>query len=318
MQISGATSFAAALAAAVLVVGSAPAADGAAEVPSTPQPRADGLTLAQQPSLDIGVERDVAVIAHRGSSGVAPENTAAAVRTAIDQGADFVEIDVQPTRDGRLAVLHDCDLARTTDVEERFPDRAPYRTIDFTWEELRTLDAGSWFDERFAGERIPSLREVVDLVDGRAGLLAEVKSCGQSGVGEDLADELLAIPGYVDQALAHDRLVMQSFDENDLEEFHERLPDVPIGLLTSSRPSDAALVKLSDRVDLVNPSRTVVDRALLDRIHELGMTAVVWTVNDEAEMQELIELGADGIITNYPQFLTERPSLSTLLTGGRF
>lgn len=308
MQIVGAASFAAALVAAVLAAGSAPstASGPAGSDPAAPPPWVDGLNSRPVAHGGSGVTHDVGalVIAHRGSSGVAPENTVAAVTTALEHGADFVEIDVQHTRDGRLAVMHDCDLTRTTDAEQRFPGRPSYRTADFTWAELRTLDAGSWFDERFAGERIPSVREVVALVEGRAGLLAEVKSCEQSGVAEDLADELRSIPGFVDEAVESGRLVMQSFDEDDLEEFRDRLPAVPIGLLTSSRPSDAELAELSRWVDQVNPGESVADRALLDRVHALGMTAFVWTVNDEDRMHELIELGADGIITNYPQVLT--------------
>ena len=85
-------------------------------------------------------EDAVDVIAHRGSSGIAPENTEAAISAAIKQRADFVEIDVQRTKDGRLVNFHDCTMERTTDVEERFPDRSPYRVSDFTWDELQTLD----------------------------------------------------------------------------------------------------------------------------------------------------------------------------------
>ena len=139
------------------------------------------------------------VIAHRGSSGVAPENTTAAVRAAIKQRADFVEIDVQRSKDGKLVNFHDCTLQRTTDVEERFPGRPSYRVSDFTWAELRTLDAGSWFHEKFAGEPIITVSDVIQQVDGRIGLLAEISPCSQyEGLVEDFVDELNSVPRYVD------------------------------------------------------------------------------------------------------------------------
>ncbi|MFG3251675.1 glycerophosphodiester phosphodiesterase family protein, partial [Streptomyces sp. NPDC048187] len=94
------------------------------------------------------------VIAHRGSSGMAPENTAAAIDLAVRQRADYVEIDVQRTKDGKLVNFHDCTMERTTDIENLYPGRPHYRVSDFTWNELRRLDAGTWFHPRYTGERI--------------------------------------------------------------------------------------------------------------------------------------------------------------------
>ncbi|WP_132877385.1 glycerophosphodiester phosphodiesterase [Tamaricihabitans halophyticus] len=248
-----------------------------------------------------------AVIAHRGSSGVAPENTAAAVRTAIAQRADFVEIDVQRTKDGKLVNFHDCTMERTTDVEEKFPGRPSYRISDFTWQELRTLDAGSWFHPDYAGEPIMSVREVIKLVDRRAGLLAEISPCDHyRGLPADLAAEFTSVPGYLDRALASEELAVQSFEVDDARAFNERLSEVPIGVLDAERPSDAELVELSSWADQVNPQWTVTDQGLVDRIQELGMTANVWTVNEPGSMRELLELGVDGIITDFPQSLTQR------------
>jgi glycerophosphoryl diester phosphodiesterase len=177
------------------------------------------------------------VIAHRGSSGVAPENTVTAIRTAIRQKADFVEIDVQRSKDGRLVNFHDCTLERTTDVEERFPGRPSYRVSDFTWKELRTLDAGAWFHPRYAGERIASVREVIQEVRGRTGLLAEISPCGHyDGLPEDLAGELRAVPDYLRRAVARDELGVQSFEVEDAKRFHDLLPQVPGGGLGAPGP----------------------------------------------------------------------------------
>ncbi|MEV5827694.1 glycerophosphodiester phosphodiesterase family protein [Spirillospora sp. NPDC052242] len=247
------------------------------------------------------------VIAHRGSSGITPENTLTAVRTAIRQKADFVEIDVQRSKDGRLVNFHDCTLERTTDVEERFPGRPTYRVSDFTWRELRTLDAGSWFHERYAGERIASVGEVVRTVRGKTGLLAEISPCGHyDGLPEDLARELRATPGYLDRAVARGELGVQSFVVEDARRFNELLPEVPIGVLDAERPTDAELVALSAWADDVNPQHTVTDRALVDRVHALGMGVNVWTVNEPGRMRAMLDLGVDGVITDYPQSLTQR------------
>ena len=104
------------------------------------------------------------VIAHRGASAYAPENTLAAIDKAADLGFRWVENDVQRTKDGQLVVVHDDSLNRTTDVEEVFPDRAPWKVKDFTAAEIARLDAGSWFSPRFAGARVPTLKQYMNRV----------------------------------------------------------------------------------------------------------------------------------------------------------
>lgn len=123
------------------------------------------------------------VIAHRGASAYAPEHTIAAYRLAIEHGSDFVEQDLQITKDGVLVCLHDETLERTTNVEDVFPDRAVvhngvrrWYVADFTLEEVRRLDAGSWFGKHFQGERVPTFLEAIDIVKGRAGLYPETKA----------------------------------------------------------------------------------------------------------------------------------------------
>ncbi|MGH9198943.1 MAG: glycerophosphodiester phosphodiesterase family protein, partial [Acidimicrobiia bacterium] len=127
-----------------------------------------------------------ALIAHRGASAYAPEHTLAAYALAMEQGADFVEQDLAVSKDGVLVCIHDLTLERTTNVEEVFPHRFVTETSgstpgrrwlvnDFTLAELKRLDAGSWFDRKFAGARIPTFQEAIDLVRGRAGLYPELK-----------------------------------------------------------------------------------------------------------------------------------------------
>ncbi|MFC8853502.1 glycerophosphodiester phosphodiesterase [Streptomyces sp. NPDC057144] len=249
------------------------------------------------------------VIAHRGSSGMAPENTAAAIDLAVRQRADHVEIDVQRTKDGKLVNFHDCTMERTTDIEDLYPGRPSYRVSDFTWNELRQLDAGSWFHPDYAGEPIITLDTVIrHLQHTRTGLLAEISPCGQYGttIATDLADHLNGKPDYVRKALARRQLAVQSFETDDARAFHTAMPDVPIGILDADRPTETELVELSQWADQINPQHTVTDQTLVDRIHQLGMDINVWTVDEPGAIRKMTTLGVDGIITDYPQTLAQR------------
>jgi len=249
---------------------------------------------------------DVIDVAHRGSSGIAPENTVAAVAYAVQQRASFVEVDVQRSADGELVIIHDTTLERTTNVEEVFPDRAPWNVGDFTLAEIRQLDAGSWFSPDFAGEPVPTLREVVEALGPRTGFLLELKSPDlYPGIEAQIYEELSSIPGYLPRSLRTDRLVVQSFDIDSMRTYHDIAPEVPIGLLYGSRPSDDELVDASTWAEQVNPSYRVTDQELVDRIHELGMTISVYTIDTGQLMREYINLGVDGIITNYPGVLRD-------------
>jgi glycerophosphoryl diester phosphodiesterase len=178
---------------------------------------------------------EVEVIAHRGSSGAAPENTLAAVRLAIAQKSDVVENDIQRTRDGELVIMHDLTLARTTDVEQVFPDRAPWHVRDFTLAEIKQLDAGSWFAPEFAGERVPTLAEWVGAVGQGAGMLLEPKSPElYPGIETDLDKELRSLPEF-SRALKGGRVVVQSFNHVWLRVYKDLVPDpgaFNIGMVT--------------------------------------------------------------------------------------
>jgi len=187
------------------------------------------------------------LIAHRGASGFAPEHTLAAYRLAIEQGADFVEQDLQITKDGALVCLHDADLARTTNVAEIFPDRATlrdamgtgrarkgYYTVDFTLAEIKQLDAGSWFNRanpfaarpEFASERVPTLQEAIRLLDDRAGLYIEMKHYRfYKTIGFDMAERLAKalVEGRYSGARSR-RVFVQSFSKGSLLRLREIAP----------------------------------------------------------------------------------------------
>ncbi len=238
-------------------------------------------------------------IAHRGASGAAPENTLAAVESALRQHATAVEVDVHRTRDGELVVMHDPTLERTTDVRRVLAGRAPWRVADATLEQIRRLDAGAWFDARFAGERVPTLREVLEVVGDRAGVLVEVKRPDHyPGIAADVVAVLRDAGGRAP-------VVVQSFDPAFGRALHDAAPDVPVGMLFRRPPAPEELPALRGWASQVNVSRHVADAALVDEVHALGMTTRVYTPNTPELMRWYAGLGVDGIITDHPGLLRD-------------
>ena len=242
-------------------------------------------------------------IAHRGASAHAPENTLAAVRAAIDLGCDLVEVDVQRTRDGVLVLMHDVEVTRTTDAPPVLSGRAPWRVGDLSYGELLRLDAGAWFSPAHAGERVPTLSQVIDLLsDSDTGLLLEVKQPGRyPGIARDLAADLRARRGYVESATAAGRLVVQSFDHDVMRTFAGLEPTIPVGLL--GRPPLRRLPALAEWADYVNPRHRRTTATYVDAIHAEGMQCLVWTPDSVADLHRALSLGVDGVITNRPDVL---------------
>ncbi|MEX1257700.1 MAG: glycerophosphodiester phosphodiesterase family protein [Gemmatimonadota bacterium] len=285
------------------------------------------------------------LIAHRGASAYAPEHTLDAYRLAMDQGADFVEPDLQVTSDGVLICLHDLTLDRTTNVEEAFPDRfreeeSQGRTVrrwyasDFTLEEIRRLDAGSWFDERFRGASVPTLAEAIELVLGRAGLYPETKAPEVYGdLGLDMERLLVAElertgllrPGTHPAT----PVVIQSFSPESLRILRGDLGvELPLTLLIGGAEAAAewltpeGLARAREFADGIGPTKGLLleTPALVERIHEAGMQVVPYTfasrnTGDFATVTEemayfLYELGVDALFTNNPDEFPRRPARS--------
>lgn len=246
--------------------------------------------------------QDIDVYAHRGVGGVAPENTIASFRAAIEAHADFIETDVQRTADGKLVLIHDATLTRTTNVEELYPDRSPWQVADFTLAEIKTLDAGSWFDPSFAGQRVPTLEELLDLAVGRAGLDIELKSPElYPGIETQFADELKQHPEWVNPAPAAKALVVCSFDHAVLERFHDQLPKVEVAPVTNAVPDAQTLASLAEWADVLVPDFRLLTEDGADRVKAAGLDLVPWTVDSPEFMHAVIDLGADGIITNFAE-----------------
>jgi glycerophosphoryl diester phosphodiesterase len=231
----------------------------------------------------------VLVIAHRGASGHAPENTLAAFRKAVAQGASFIETDLQLSRDARFVAIHDATLNRTTNGQGAVHDLA--------LAELRRLDAGSWFGSEFAGERIPTLEEILEFSKKHDVVFyLELKPSGSWG-GEH------ALIGALRESGEIPRTVVISFDTAILEGLRKIEPTLMTGVLHEGqieKPIERALEigarQLAVRANLVTP-------ALLVEARKKDLQVVCWTVNHPAHMRLLIDAGVDGIMSDYPDRL---------------
>lgn len=228
----------------------------------------------------------------------------AAIRAAIALEVDSIELDVQRSRDGALVLLHDTTLVRTTNARKVFPHRAPWNVADFDYDDLVRLDAGAWKHKSFGGEPIPTLEQAINLIrTSSTGLLLELKAPKlYPGIVTDVVVSLRSMAGYLGEAAAGRRLVVQSFDVAAMKDHKTLEPDVPVGLLGS--PAPANLPALGTWADQVNSFHWSVDRTYVDRVHQHGMDSLVWTVNQAPAMRRALRLGVDGIITNEPAKLT--------------
>ena len=232
------------------------------------------------------------IIAHRGFRAKYPENTLAAFRAAEDAGAPALELDATLTRDRRVVVIHDDAVDRTTD--------GGGSVADFTLEELKRLDAGAWFDPRFAGERIPTLAEVFGAVGEEMGINIEIKG---GAVEPDFPSDAIErqVTRLISERNARHRVLVSSFDRDALIRVRELDAQCRIGVLTADpvTENDVALCRRLDAFSL-NPDHRNVDKAGMDRLRGAGFRVFPYTVNDPMEIERLLDLGVDGVITDDP------------------
>jgi len=231
-----------------------------------------------------------AVIAHRGDSLHAPENTLAAFETAYRRGAEAIEFDVKLTADGQVVMIHDQTVDRTTDGTGRVTKKS--------LAELRRLDAGSHFSEKFRGEHIPTLDEVFGELGQKLFMNLEL-----SNYYTPFDGLVPAVVGLVRKHRMQERIIFSSFFASNLVLAHRFLPDVPCGLLTFRGRLGAWGRKYGWRrktYAALHPFVTDVDAGLVERVHSAGKQYNVWTVNAAADLQRLIDLGVDGLITDDP------------------
>ena len=278
------------------------------------------LTASANPFLR-GAERSSLVlnIAHAGASSLAPQNTLVAGRLALELGADVWGVDARLTSDGVFVLMHDETLDRTTDVEAVFPDRAPWSVETFTLDEIRRLDAGSWFNSEdpfgeiaagnvspsqatsYVGEPVPTLREALELVAEHRWLIdVEIKPAADL----DPNEAAWRLVDLIEETGTTDRVMVSSFDHGILRAIKEIDPSLPIGALTVFAPRDPLAYLNELRADVYLPSLVGFTKDLLAELRDAGIGVYLWTYNAEDQLERLaLTTGVAGIYTDYPQRL---------------
>jgi glycerophosphoryl diester phosphodiesterase len=222
------------------------------------------------------------VIAHRGASMAAPENTLAAVRQALDDETDQVEIDVQETVDGEVVVFHDSDFMKTAG--------SPLKIWEAKKADLADLDIGGWFDEEFSAERVPTLEQVLQLCKGRAVLNIELKYYGHD---VNLEQRVIDIVERSDMA---DEVVIMSLNYDAVAKVRALRPQWTVGLLSSISLGNTSAFD----VDFLAVNAATARRSFIRQAQSSGREVYVWTVNDPLAMSSMMSRGVDGIITDEP------------------
>ncbi|MDX1396624.1 MAG: glycerophosphodiester phosphodiesterase family protein [Gemmatimonadota bacterium] len=258
---------------------------------------------------DIRVSEGVEVTAHRGASGRAPENTLAAVRAAIEDGADWVEVDVQETSDGVVIVHHDVDFMRQS--------RDARRVWNTPWATVAEIDNGSWFGPGFATERVATLEDVLLLARGSIGVNVELKVYGH---GQRLEERTIAL---IESLRMQDQVVLMSLDRRTVERLNALRPTWTVGFLAAVSLGDLRGID----ADFLAVNSATATPGFIRRADASGKQVQVWTIDHPAQMSAVISAGADVLITNEPalarRVLAELETLSAaerllLVAGARF
>jgi len=253
-----------------------------------PNGRGDGRTAA----ATVG-------IAHRGASGIAPEHTLAAYDLAVALGSHYIEPDLQQTADGELVILHDVTLDRTA----RGPaETCSGRVADKTVAQLRTCDFGSWFSDAFEGARIVTLEELLDRYGSRVRYYIETKHPEHSAEMEEALVVLLRRHGYVPAPPEQTSVIVQSFSRESLMRMRTLAPGIPRILLLEAgqlgNQPGTRLDEIAGYAQGIGPNLRDVDARLVELARERGLLVHPWVANEWAELEQLIELGVDGIFTD--------------------
>lgn len=246
----------------------------------------------QPPTARAIVQRPLLVIAHRGASAHAPENTLPAFELAIQANADLIELDYYHSADGVPVVFHDKELDRTTDAARGLgKQKTPVESL--TMDELRRLDAGSWFSPQFAGTRLATLEEALDFIQRQSTTLIEHKK----GDARTLA-QILRRKQWLD------RVVVQSFDWSFLAALHALEPSIVLGALGSKELTDDRLEQVrATGAAVIGWSEKDLQPSDIERVHQAGYRLWVYTVNDPKRAQTLVDARVDGIITDDPALM---------------
>ena len=245
----------------------------------------------------IQTDDECTVVAHRGAAGKAPENTLSAVRQAIEDKADWIEIDVQESADGEVVVIHDSDFMKLAGKE--------VKVRDATLETMQGIDIGSWFAPAFSQERVPTLEQVLETVRGRARVVIELKYYGHDKQLEQRVVDIVEDAGMVDET------AIMSLKYEAVRKVRALRPNWKVGLLSATAIGDISQLD----VDFLAVAMNMASAGLVRRVHKAGKKLFVWTVNDPVSMSRMMSLGVDGIITDEPEMarkvLADRAELSS-------
>lgn len=243
---------------------------------------AEEIAAADEAATEADYTRKMDVIAHRGYPDVAPENTISSFKYAMDLGVDWIETDVQLTKDGVLVLFHDNEIARITGNTGTI--------ADYTYDELMQMDAGAWFSPKFAGTKIPTLKELCDLAQNYdTKIYLELKDIGERS---DFAPRVYEM---IEEAGLHDRVVYASFQYDYLKQLKEADASVPV--LFNAKTGDDAMIA-EEPAEYYGINFELVTKELVSAIHDAGSTCFVWTVDSPQQMENLYRMGVDGIVSN--------------------
>ncbi len=237
------------------------------------------------------------IIAHRGSSALAPENTLAAFSLALESDADAVELDVQLSKDNQVVVIHDFTLPRTTNGNGR--------VNQWTLNELKEISAGIRFGKRFTTESIPTLQEVLSLVKGTIGINIELKHIGAIGNGKALVEQTVKL---IEEFGAEQSCLLSSFQHQLVQYAFELNPKIARGFLYNSLPlSEDSMIFHSkeNSPQFIFCNKYFARKARVSHLHQQGFKVGIYTVNNEHELQKAIRYGAECIFTDNPRLLSQ-------------
>ena len=251
-------------------------------------------------------QKDFKIIAHKGASGIAPENTLASFQAALDIGVDIIELDVRQTKDEEIIVFHDQFLDRTTN--------GMGNVHEYTLEQLKQLDAGSWFSSKFSDQKIPTLKEVLDLVDGRCQVLIEIKHMDHPHY-HDFSDKLVDVIRLEENGF--DWVLLQSYEDKYLEEaqiYDDRIQINKMLIGEDSTPLLAFYIETKlklghgdskGNLKTLNPEFKTLSPRRIFRMHSRGFKVFTYSVNNREDMIKMLNMGVDGIITDFPSELVK-------------
>lgn len=235
------------------------------------------------------------IIAHRGASAYAPEHTIESYKLAKELGAGYIEIDLQMTKDGHLVAMHDDTVDRTTNGEGK--------VSDYILKEIKQLDAGSWFDEQYAGETVPTLREIFEEFGHEVNYYIETK-----GNDSNMEKELLSLLNEFGFLKApYGKVIIQSFSEESLKILHELEPSLPLVRLQEYYEADSTSIdtfrEIREYAVAIGPPYRYIDEQYVEAAIEAGLQVHTFTVNDPSEIKKLENWGVSAVFTNYPDIM---------------